>query len=143
MTARARISLTVKGLTTGLNVFSKSIPCCWWKPLATSLALYRDILPSLFLFSLKNPFTANYVLAKRWRIQRRCLLSLKSRILFSHSTAPLGNFGSCLVSWWLCLCIVNCGSMKGLGFEDSIFRSSMHRMCIDWYRWNNKDRLNM
>ena len=54
VTARARINLIVGGLITGLKVFTKSIPYCWWKPFATSLALYLEMVPSLFLLSLKT-----------------------------------------------------------------------------------------
>jgi hypothetical protein len=42
----------VVGLITGLNVSKKSTPSCV-KPLATSLALYLSMVPSLFFLILK------------------------------------------------------------------------------------------
>ena len=53
-TARDKIILILGGLITRLKVSSKSIPYCWWNPLATSLALYLLMLPSLLCFNLKT-----------------------------------------------------------------------------------------
>ena len=47
-----------------------------------------------------------------------------------HSSAPLWKFGGCEVSGRFCLDIVSDGGVKGFGFEDAIFGSSMHRMCV-------------
>ncbi|KAK9149268.1 hypothetical protein Scep_008025 [Stephania cephalantha] len=47
-------TLMVEAFTTGLNVVEKSIPGTCIKPLATNLAVYRLMVPSVFFFNLYN-----------------------------------------------------------------------------------------
>jgi hypothetical protein len=54
--AMLRTLRMVIGLTTRLNVSSKSTPCCWEFPRTTQCALWLARVPSKSVLTLKNRF---------------------------------------------------------------------------------------
>ena len=72
-------------------------------------------------FELKNAFASNYIFANWWRNKRPSLLSLKSWVLFIHSSAPFRVFRCKLIGWWFNLIMVSGGSMEDFWFKDAMF----------------------
>ena len=112
-TARWRTDRTVVDLITGLNVSVKSLPCCWWKPRATNLALYLSMEPSGKYFIVKihlHPTmfwwrrggTSSWVPLRIWALISSIIAALHFGS-FNASATVLGIEGFVLVSVGLVL----------------------------------------
>src|SRR3954468_14639845 len=89
--ASASRTLIEEILATGEYVLKKSIPFCWVKPLATSLALYLSTVPSGRSFFLKTHLQPTCLHSGRRSVRIQVLLAIVDSISLSIASFQKGD----------------------------------------------------
>lgn len=116
----------VTRLITWEKVLWKSKPCFWWKSLATNLALYLFIGPSVFSFSLSTHLPPMAFLF--------CGRGTRDHVsFFSRASDSLYIAESQLECWRVCFTILGSKTMRNMeGVRGDKWIPDFNQVCVGW-----------